>query len=157
MQAWRSAAGASVAVANWRQSGGGSQSRSTAILGDEEPTDQVAPLPAHLLHNATRSESGHEFLGALNRNGGFLAVFCDPGLLLAVSLVRLFIGHCLSAARRWRRRPQRRLPSLCSGRRSCPGGMIAVIGGEPFQIPSVVCAQGMAALGRLRGRTSWRR
>ena len=45
------------------------QSRSTAILGDEELTDQVAPLPAHLLHNATRSESGHEFLGALNRSG----------------------------------------------------------------------------------------
>ena len=64
-----------------------SQSRSTAILGDEEPTDQVAPLPAHLLHNATRSESGHEFLGALNRNGGL------PGSLpLSVSPYKPWIA-----------------------------------------------------------------
>ena len=54
------------------------QSRSTAILGDDELTEQVAPLPAHLLHNATRSESGHEFLGALNRSGACDCSFSNP-------------------------------------------------------------------------------
>ena len=50
---------------------GGVQSRSIAMLGEDELQDSVG-LPAHLLHNATRSPSGHEFLAAVNRAGGVL-------------------------------------------------------------------------------------